>query len=291
VTNDRAVYKGLRWDVHKVDITPAMVGFLLESPSPAIAVETRLEYFARFLDADDATVASVAFFEFANAIGNSGYKPAPALPREKIRKWLLDPSTPSTRHGIYGIMLGAQGNPGDAIALEQLIADKGADEDRLGLSGLVAGYLLLTGEEGLKFINVWLRGPRSDGERYDVVLASRYIRRHGNGKISKKSLNGTLKLFLDSPDLAEIVIHELLRVRDWSLQKTLVERYGIGDFDERGIKRAIIIYMIAATKDLPKSDEESEPQHVTDGQRYLEQLRTRDPEVVTWAEKNFSLYQ
>ena len=65
-----------------------------------------------------------------------------------------------------------------------------------------------------------------------------------------------------------------------------MELYGSGNFESDDAKKAIIEYLIASTKDLPK-DAKEPPEHVLAGRKHLEELRRRDPKLVATAEKFF----
>jgi len=65
---------------------------------------------------------------------------------------------------------------------------------------------------------------------------------------------------------------------------TLAELYDAEAYQIPGIKRSIIRYFDAATKDLPKdaktSDAEKLPEHVKQAQQYLAAIEKKDPETV-----------
>jgi len=288
----RPIYDGIRWEARSLDMSPAAIEFVRGSPSPAIVIERRLEYFAKSLDAADAMIAREAFAEIANAVNDGKYLPIADLSPQKIRIWLLDPTTPMIRRGVYGVMLGMCGVPDDATVLDAIIADPNAGPDGpVGIEGVMIGYLFLEGERGLKSLEIRILADResSDFDVYSLYLAMRYLRRHGNGKIPLERINAAMKLLLGRPGLEEVAIHDLAAAKDWSLQKQLMERYGTGQFGEKSTKRAIINYMIASTKDVPKISSEPLPPHASDGAKYLEQLRATDAKLVADAEEFFFL--
>ncbi|MSR56788.1 MAG: hypothetical protein EXS05_03845 [Planctomycetaceae bacterium] len=285
-------YAGIRWEVQADGMTPPAIEFVVRSPDPTIAVEKRLEYFAKFLEGADRFVAVEAFSEINNAIVAAKYRPIATLRPEQIRGWMLNPKTPTYRRSGYGVMLGMCGGPDDAAVLERIIArPEKDDEDWLWMEGVMSGYLLLNGESGLKFLeSTVLADPKaSDGEIYTVFSAIRIVRHLGNSRIASERLNTTVKSMLDRPAFTDVIIIDLASAKDWSLQKQLFERFGTADFSDRYIKKAIIGYLIASTKDVPKNASEKLPRHVSDGEKYLEELRRTDPKLVAEVEKFFYL--
>jgi hypothetical protein len=72
-------------------------------------------------------------------------------PRDAVRRWFTNPKTPQIRLGFYGLLLGLCGDADDARRLE-IILSKKSDQFRLGLDGMIFGYLLLEGNDGMKRI-------------------------------------------------------------------------------------------------------------------------------------------
>ena len=98
------------------------------------------------------------------------------LPREKLRKWIFDEKIPSTRLGLYGLMLGLCGEKSDAALLEKrIIQRKGVY--RNGIDGVIGGYLVLTGERGMEFVErEILANPKaSDRELLAAMQAMRFL--------------------------------------------------------------------------------------------------------------------
>jgi hypothetical protein len=98
-----------------------------------------------------------------------------------------------------------------------------------------------------------------------------------------------MRLLIDRPELADLVIADLARWKDWSLQSRLIELYGTEEYNVPSIKRAIIRYMIASTKDVPSGGVEKVPEHAAAGAKYLQRLREKDPKMVNEAERFFFL--
>ncbi len=297
------------------EITEPAFAYVAQAPAPEIATAKRLKYFVRFLEFPDPLVANDAFGEFANAPYKDIATMAPTLPREKIRGWLTRPETPQTRLGLYGMLLGLCGNDGDAKLLAERIAPN-SDEFRIGLDGMISGYLLLTGNSGLDNIDDWKfkihNGKKAAfSETYAAMMGLRFMWQYAGGKISNERLQQSMRILLDQPELADLVIADLARWKDWSVQERLMSLYGKGDYNIPSIKRSIIRYMLASTD--VKGEGAATPagtasgaqstggaasgnvptkaslESAARGKKYLEELRKRDPRTVREAERFFFL--
>jgi hypothetical protein len=300
------------------EITEPAFAYVAQAPAPEVATVKRLKYFMRFLEFPDQFVANDAFSEFANAPYKDIASVASLLPREKIRGWLTRPETPQTRLGLYGMLLGLCGNDSDAKLLAEKIAPN-SDDFRIGLDGMISGYLLLTGTSGLDNIDDWKfkihNGKKSAfSETYAAMMGLRFMWQYAGGKIPNERLQASMRILLEQPELADLVIADLARWRDWSVQDRLMSLYGKGDYNIPSIKRSIIRYMLAST-DTGNGAAAANPAATTSGtasgaqsaggaasgnvpteanaeaaargKKYLDQLRKRDPRTVKEAERFF----
>jgi hypothetical protein len=300
------------------EITEPAFAYVAQAPAPEMPTAKRLKYFVKFLEFPDQLVANDAFGEFANAPYKDIAAVASILPRDKIRGWLTRSETPQTRLGLYGMLLGLCGSDSDAKLLAEKIAPN-SDEFRIGLDGMISGYLLLTGNSGLDNIDDWKfkvhNGKKSAfSETYAAMMGLRFMWQYAGGKISNERLQQSMRILLDQPELADLVIADLARWKDWSVQERLMSLYGKGDYNIPSIKRSIIRYMLASTD--TKGDAgpttgatagtasgaqstggaasgnvptEASLDSAVRGKKYLEELRKRDPRTVKEAERFFFL--
>ncbi len=273
-----------------MEVSGFSFAYLTEAPSPDAPTAKRLAYFVKFLEAPDRIIANDAYAEFANAPYKDITAVAKLLPREKIRKWVASSETPVTRIGLYGLLIGLCGTKEDAKLIEAKISEK-TDDFRLGMDGVMSGYLMLMGDKGLDVIDKLKLTDRkvAFSETYSAMQALRFMWTYGNDRIKKERLRQSMRLLLDRPELADLVIADLARWKDWSVQSQLMEIYGKGDFNVPSIKRAIIRYMIVSTRDTPSGDAVKKPPHVVDGEKHLKLLRQNDPKTVKQAERFFFL--
>ncbi|MCH8828287.1 MAG: hypothetical protein IID45_01785 [Planctomycetes bacterium] len=258
-------------------------------PDPKQKPGKRLGYFLKFLDSTDPLIASDSHLEFRRASFAEIKALAKRLPREKLRRWLRDSKTPQTRIGLYGLMLGVCGNADDAKLLKRIILARTGDF-RLGIDGVISGYLMLTGPKGLDLIDrnklKYRKTPFS--ETYAAMLALRFVWTIAGDKIGKERLRQSMRLFLTRPELADLAIGDLRRWKDWSLQDRLMRLYDDEKFDTPAIKRAIVRFMLAGAADVKKGTPVSKlPKHVVKAKANLATLQKKDPKIFRDAKRNF----
>lgn len=235
-----------------LDVTETSFNYIQQAPSPESPAQARLAYFLKFLEFPDQTISNDAYAEFANAPYKDIVPLAKQMPRDKLREWVASKDVPATRLGLYGLMLGLCGDEKDAVTMEKKITEK-VDDFRLGVDGVIAGYLLLRGEQGLSLVEKTKFSDKSVpfSETYAALQALRFMWTYGNDRIAPERLRASMRMLLDRPELVDIVIADLARWKDWSVQKKLMEVYGAEEYNVPSIKRAIIRYMFASVKDVP----------------------------------------
>ena len=185
------------------------------------------------------------------------------------------------------MLLGLCGTKEDAQLLARHITAP-TKEFRLGIDGMIGGYLLLTGEQGLDVIDKRklrdVDGPTT--ELFAAMQALRFMWSYGDGKIDNARLKRSMRILLDRPNLADIAITDLARWKDWGVQQRLMKLYDHQDYQAEHVKRAIVSYIIASTRDMPKHAKKL-PKHVVQGRKYLSKLRKKDPQIVRRAERFF----
>lgn len=275
-----------------VKISVEGISYLQHIPRKDVPTAERLPYFLKFLESSDPIVSVDAYSEFSEADYEEVAKLADRFSREKLRKWITDPQTPPVRIGLYGKMIGLCGNASDAEILRRQIVIK-PEKFRIGIDGVMFGYLQLTGVDGLELIDrTKLKATDLPfSEMYQAMQALRHMWDHGNSGISKKRLLQSMRLIVDQPMLSDLAIHDLARWKDWGMQDHLMSIYGVGEFAEPTIKRAIVRYMLKSSQDIPPNadpdDESKLPAHVVQGRRCIRQLDKKDPETIRQAKRFF----
>jgi hypothetical protein len=209
-----------------LEVTETSFNYVAQAPSPETPASKRLEYYVKFLEYPDQMISNDAYGEFANAPYADITQLADKLPREKIRGWITNPETPATRMGLYGLLIGLCGNDEDAKVLEGKILEQ-TEDFRLGIDGLMSGYLLLKGEKGLSVLDEHKLQNRDIpfSETYAAMQALRFMWKYAEGRIEKSRLRASMRILLDRPELADLVIADLARWKDWEIQDRLMGIY------------------------------------------------------------------
>lgn len=265
----------------------AVVTYIRNAPPPTPAQESstgpsqRLLYFLRHLEHHDQIVAEDAYGEFANTDYEVIAELKGELSRDSLRKWLISPTTPSSRRGLYGLLLGLCGTDEDARLMERLIEAHQGEEIRMGIDGIMGGYLLLTGEAGLNYLERTKIRPADAPftELYAALQALRFAWQYAEDTIPLAAVRRTMRAALHREDVADLIIADLARWKDWELQPRLMELYGQPGYDSSAMRRAIVRFMAVSSRQKPTGNPETD-QFIVAGGRYLEELRRREPGVV-----------
>ncbi len=219
----------------------------------------RLTFFQDYLEDSDPTLQGDAFDEFARADYKALGEIKDAIDHQRLLDWINDPEvTPSNRR-LYFTMLSVCGQPNDKKRLEAMIVS--GDENQLkGLDSLIACYLTLAGPDGLPLIEEqFLRGGNFwDPEYVHTYAAIMALRFHGQEStvIPKDRLLSALRIVLDRPQLADLVIPDLARWKDWKSMERLVQMFKDSGKKSSWVRVPIINYLRACP--LPEAKEQLE---------------------------------
>ena len=274
-----------------LEVTETSFNYMKQAPTQEAPTQKRLAYFMKFLEYPDPLIATDAYSEFANAPYKDIVKLRTLMPRKKLREWLTNPeAAPSrtTRTGLYGMMLGLSGNEDDAEFMKKKILEE-TEDFRLGIDGVISGYLVLTGEKGLDVIDKHKLGNRKVpfSETFAAMQALRFMWTYGDGEISKDRLRKSMRILLERPNLADLVIVDLARWKDWGVMDQLMSLYNKEEYEVPSIKRAIVRFMLIAEKDNAPIAEGELPEHVKKAKLNLAKLRKEDPKTVKAAQRYF----
>lgn len=271
--------------------------YLSELPPPVTdpAKQTeRLVFAIGYLEHPDLLVSNDAYAEFAAAPYEVIVPLKDRFPRENLRKWVMDPNTAVTRIGLYGLLLGLCGQEDDAAAMEKKILVPDLDF-RLGIEGVMAGYLLIRGEAGLTVLEeskmlattcVNTAGEEIKlpfSETYAAMQALRFMWTYEPDRISKDRLKQSMRLLLERPELSDLVIADLSRWKDWQIQDRLMQMYDDEKFNIPAVKRAIVRYLYYCSQDKGAATDGAPagvPEHVTAAEAHLAELEKKDPKTV-----------
>lgn len=254
-----------------IQVSDKVIAYLKEIVRLPESGADRLIFFADRFENEEASIAADAYDEFARASYQDVLEIGPRLNREKLIGWLKDPDIIVSRKRLYYTLLTTCGKPEDVAWLEEVIRS-GDKQRQAGLDALVACYLTLAGDKGMSVIEeIFLKNPETPQlELFSVIQAIRF---HGTetDKISRERLVQAIRLVLDRPQMADMVIPDLARWQDWSVMDRLVVMFREANSeDTRWIRTPIISYLFECP--LEQAD------------KYVEDLRAIDPDAVARAE-------
>lgn len=205
----------------------------------------RLKFYLRFISETDPVLARDVYDEFASA----SFADMKHLKDFYDRAWLVesvkDVDIPPDRRRLYLVMLGVCGKPEDAADLEHMLRSDDPNQ-RSGLDALISCYISLRGAEALKLVNeLYLSNKESTyADTYSAIMALRFHGTEG-GIVDRQSVAESLKLMLDRPELADLVIPDLARWEDWTVISKLANLFRNADDKSNWVRVPVINYLRA----------------------------------------------
>ena len=278
----------LEWD-SPLNATPDRLDYILQAPAAELPDNQRLSYYISFLESPDSLLAIDAWSEFACARYEDVVSVSYDFPQEKLREWIADPNANPERLGLYGMMLGLCGDTGDAAFLEEQIGQPRTGDFRYGIDGVMGGYLRLTGESGLRFLEETRlsRADVSSEELMAVVTAIQYMWSYESSRIDKQRLRSSLHLLLENPELRELVITDLARWKDWPTAVRLIEMFA--EIDDDRTQKAIVQFTIALLRDSEKNTGPDAPsaELVSSSRKFLAMVQENHRRLLREAYREF----
>ncbi len=235
----------------------------------------RLDFYQKHFEHPDSLLARDSYDEFALAPYEDVKKLKDKMDRKQLLDWIRDPAKSPDRKRLYYTMLGICGQPEDAEEFEDMI-ESDDPEKRAGLDALIAAYLMLKGEDGLKLIDEQFLANRKSSypDVYSAVMALRF---HGTEVqiLPKEEILKSMRHLLEAPDLADLVIPDLARWGDWSQIDRLTELFKNANDDNSWVRVPVVNYLRACP--LPEAKTK------------LEELEKIDPKAVKRAATFFPI--
>ncbi len=266
------------WDVNGISSREAF-RFLNRTP-PQSDTHARMKYFARHLCDSDDTIQTESSEALIDASFDEIELVAEHLPFDKIRRALFADSTKSSRVRLYAMLLGLSGEPLDAELLRKVIGDGPRDPKKttVALDGILSGYLMLSGTRGLEVLEqeILKNKDASFPDIYAGIMSLRFMWQNGRGRIATERLCEAGRLILDRPEIADVVVPDLVRWGDWSIHERLMEIFALPDEEFNWMKVCAAKYMIASL-DVPPEVYPDRPRRVQLGEKYLRQIAMQAP--------------
>jgi hypothetical protein len=225
----------------------------------------RLVFYYDYLQDEDSMLSRDAYDEFAVTPYEEIQKIKSVLNHDSLVTWIQDPEMSPDRKRMYLTLLGICGGKEDLPMLESMLKST-QKSSRSGLDALIACYLTLAGEEGLPVIDELFLENRqaSYADTYAAIMALRF---HGSegGVIARSALVPSLHHILERPDLADLVIPDLARWKDWSQVDRIKQLFLDADAENNWVRVPAVNYLRAcpkpeaaeAIKELEKVDPDS----------------------------------
>jgi len=258
------------WDWTLTRIDEIAAGYVLRTPGTRMDPVERLRFFRKYCEHPNEVIAADAYLEFAQAPFDVVREVAGAFVWSDLERWLTDPQVPARRRGLYGLLAGLQAEAAPDAAktglLERLVFTP-APDFRAGFDGLVGGYLLATGSEGLKKLRQqFFENPRASvADLRHSANALRFFW-ESSRRIPQAELRSAMRLLVTRKDLAREVIFDLARWNDWEAEPLLMSIYQGPPAADIATKRAIVGYLLNSPRPEARAD--------------LERLRASDPQLV-----------
>jgi len=234
----------------------------------------RLAFFQEHLEDADDSLARDAYDEFAISPYADVKGLKDRMDPDRLLGWIEDPKVQANRRRLYATMLGVCGRPADAERIAAILAGQDLPVDkaevRSGLDALIACYVTLRGAEGLDLVDrLFLRRaeqPREVpfAETYGAVMALRFLGEETD-IVPRERVLQSLRILLDEPKLADLVIADLARWQDWSAIDKLVALFKDANADNIFVREPVVNYLracplpeaAAAVKELAAIDPEA----------------------------------
>jgi hypothetical protein len=234
----------VEWTDH-TGISLTTAEYLRSLPRQELPVPDRLAWFVTHLESSDPAIAGDAWAEFGIAAYEDVKRCRKLYSPTRLRSWIADPNIGSERLGLYGLMLGLCGQPADAEFLRSQLISSETGEFRFGAEGLLAGYLLLTGESGLAATERQFLQPQSSTtSRHALLQTLDFFHTYEPELIPRSRICLSARKLLDDPVLAEMTIMSLSRWQDWESMQILEQFFNDSlqseDKDSEPLQRCIL---------------------------------------------------
>jgi hypothetical protein len=272
----------LMWDA-ALPCPPVLLTYLQNRPDNSVPPLARLPYFIPFWEHANETIAVDAYSEFGKATYTDVFALKGLLDREKLLNWVTIEGPPTSgriaRRGFYGMLLGLCGTSEDAAAVEPILLTP-AQDIRLGIDGMMAGYLMLNGETGLAKLEQHAFGPRvPDTEINSLLLAVNFLWDFAPQHLPRERMRQTVRRMLPDPRFTELAITTLTRWEDLSLVEALSQQFGEPGTGDADIQKVIMQYLIVMHELDAAGRPEAERLAIERAAEQLAALKALDPEL------------
>lgn len=234
-------------------------GLILLDPKDQAA---RLRYCFDDLEHDQVVIAGDAYREFEKAPVAILASAARRVPPQKLWRCLGSKRTSSSKLGMYGLLLGLQGEE-DAPLLRKVL-DR--DPPSSQLERLVAAYALLAPDAGCAYASRLTTDVKTEFlKRFAVLKAVRLLSEIRPRVLRESELLEIIAPMLEQEDAADLAIEQLSSWQRWDQAERVLALAGKKGFNQPIIQRSILRYALQCPG--------------KKAARYVEAMRREDP---TW---------
>jgi hypothetical protein len=223
----------------------------------------RLIFFQDYLQDKDDLLARDAYDEIVKIPYDTIRQAKDKLRRKDFIKWIQEPETTASKRRMFFSLLSVCGEKEDVPMVEKMIRSTDR-RDRSGLDSMLNCYMSLLGEDAMPLIEeLFLKDPKVDyTDRYSAIMAIRFQGTDGKA-VPRERLVKSLRLNLDHPKVADLVVMDLARWKDWDSMERLVEMFKKSTDETIFIREPVINYL----RICPRSE----------AKKHLEDLAKMDP--------------
>jgi RimJ/RimL family protein N-acetyltransferase len=202
-----------------------------QSASSSVRQQSQtLRYFLPYLENQDPHIADSAY----NKLARAPYEVIRYLGKDfepdQLLAWINDQQIPSQRRSLYITLLGFCGHESESILLKEWIDWRWEHGNSGDLTVLLAAHAELNGEETIRYIEQSYLKDRNR-KLDEIIAAVDALRLHGQaqGTIPRARILTSFNLLLrERPALAELIIEDCARWKEWSFSPQLMEFYTSG---------------------------------------------------------------
>ena len=234
-----------------------LLGYVVAAPAVEAPADTRLRWFARWLEHPNQAIAEDAFAEFGLAPFEAVVSAADAFDPAKLRAWLDEPAIDQRRRGFFGLAVGiaaakARGS-GDTAeanacleALDRAVATPGSDL-RAGYDGLLGGLLVARGGAALGWFREHglLEAQTRAGDARHTLAALRFAWEYLADEIPRDEIAIAAARLLANPAVAADATVDLARWQHWASADDVAALWSRLGADDPLVRRAVAGYLSA----------------------------------------------
>jgi len=260
-----------------IRVSDRAVAYLEKLESLPAKGPDRLAFFQQHLEDADDPLARDAYDEFAIAPYEDVRGLKDRMDPARLLGWIENPKVQANRRRLYATMLGVCGGAAEAERIRLILAGLDRDgknlspeqaEVRSGLDALIACYVTLAGPKALDLVDrLFLKRQEREipfAETYAAVMALRFLGEEST-VVPRERLRQSLRLLLEEPKLADLVVADLARWQDWEVIPQLVAIFRNAQADNIFVREPIVNFLracplpeaAAAIKELEKIDPEA----------------------------------